>query len=59
MRYYNGREAAEGAAVYDHCTGVGEVFAVHYLDEVFAGLGRHIRMKRGSLFPWTIPAIQI
>jgi hypothetical protein len=35
------------------------VFAVHYVDEVFAGLGRHIRMKRGSLFPWTIPAIQI
>jgi hypothetical protein len=49
MRYYNGREDAK-STVYDHYTGVGEVFAVHYLDEVFAGLGRHIRVKRGSLF---------
>ena len=37
MRYYNGREDAK-STVYDHYTGVGEVFAVHCLDEVFAGL---------------------
>lgn len=49
MRYYNGREDAK-STVYDHYTGVGEVFAVHCLDEVFAGLGRHIRVKRGNLF---------
>lgn len=49
MRYYNAREDSK-AAVSDHYTGVGEVFAIHYLDEVFAGLGRHIRVKRGSLF---------
>jgi hypothetical protein len=49
MRYYNATADAK-SAVYDHYTGVGEVLAVHYLDEVFSGLGRHIRVKRGSLF---------
>jgi hypothetical protein len=49
MRYYNAREDSK-STVHDHYTGVGEVLAVHYLDEVFAGLGRHIRVKRGSLF---------
>jgi hypothetical protein len=49
MRYYNAREDSK-STVYDHYTGVGEVLAVHYLDEVFSGLGRHIRVKRGSLF---------
>jgi hypothetical protein len=49
MRYYNAREDSKGS-VFDHYTGVGEVLAVHSLDEVFAGLGRHIRVKRGSLF---------
>jgi len=49
MRYYSaGRDAK--AAVYDHYTGVGEVLAVHSLDEVFSSLGRNIRVKRGSLF---------
>ena len=43
------REDAK-ATVYDHYTGVGEVLAIHALDEVFSGLGRHIRVKRGSLF---------
>jgi hypothetical protein len=49
MRYYNSRQDSK-AAVYDHYTGVGEVLAVHSLDEVFATLGHRIRVKRGSLF---------
>jgi hypothetical protein len=49
MRYYNSRQDSK-ATVYDHYTGVGEVLAVHSLDDVFASLGRKIRVKRGSLF---------
>jgi hypothetical protein len=49
MRYYDSRHDAKDS-VYDHYTGVGEVLAVHSLDDVFDGLGRRIRVKRGSLF---------
>ena len=49
MRYLNSREDAT-SRVYDHYTGVGEVLAVHSLDEVFNSLGRKLRVKRGSLF---------
>lgn len=49
MRYYNSRQDSK-TSVYDHYTGVGEVLAVHSLDDVFASLGRKIRVKRGSLF---------
>jgi hypothetical protein len=49
MRYYNSHQDSK-TSVYDHYTGVGEVLAVHSLDEVFAALGRRIRVKRGSLF---------
>lgn len=49
MRYYNPPRDSK-TSVYDHYTGVGEVLAVHALDDVFAGLGRQIRVKRGSLF---------
>ena len=49
MRYYNSGRDAKGP-VYDHYTGVGEVLAVHSLDDAFASLGRRIRVKRGSLF---------
>ena len=49
MRYYKSREDGK-ATVYDHYTGVGEVLAIHSLDEVFSSLGRHVRVKRGSLF---------
>lgn len=49
MRYYDARKDA-GSTMYDHYTGVGEVLAIHDLDEAFAELGRHIRVKRGSLF---------
>jgi len=49
IRYYNpARDPAD--AVWDHYTGVGEVLAVHNLDEVFSALHRNIRVKRGSLF---------
>jgi hypothetical protein len=49
MRYYNSARDAE-AAVWDHYTGVGEVLAVHELDEVFGSLHHQLRVKRGSLF---------
>jgi len=49
IRYYNpARDPAD--AVWDHYTGVGEVLAVHNLDQVFGALHRNIRVKRGSLF---------
>ncbi len=49
MRYYNSSEDAN-RRIWDHYTGVGEVLAVHELDQVFAMLHRHMRVKRGSLF---------
>jgi len=49
MRYFNSREDSK-TPVYDHYTGVGEVLAVHALDEMFSSLGRKLRVKRGSLF---------
>jgi hypothetical protein len=49
LRYYNpSRDSRD--VVFDHYTGVGEVLAVHNLDQVFAQLHRQIRVKRGSLF---------
>jgi hypothetical protein len=49
MRYYN-RTRDSGAVILDHYTGVGEVLAVHALDNVFQKLRQQIRVKRGSLF---------
>ena len=49
MRYYNPARDPHDA-VWDHYTGVGEVIAVHDLDQVFSALNRKIRVKRGSLF---------
>ncbi len=49
MRYYNSKADAK-SAVYDHYTGVGEVLAIHALDDAFGALGRKILVKRGSLF---------
>ena len=49
MRYYNSRRDSK-STVYDHYTGVGEVLAIHALDDAFGTLGRKIRVKRGSLF---------
>ncbi len=49
MRYY--KSARDGQAhILDHYTGVGEVLAVHALDNVFGKLKQQIRVKRGSLF---------
>jgi hypothetical protein len=49
MRYYNA--ARDGKApILDHYTGVGEVLAVHALDDVFRQLQQQLRLKRGSLF---------
>ena len=49
MRYYNSLQDSK-SAVYDHYTGVGEVLAIHALDDAFSTLGRRVRVKRGSLF---------
>jgi len=49
MRYFNAARDPRDA-VWDHYTGVGEVLAVHNLDQVFGALHRKIRVKRGSLF---------
>ena len=49
MRY---RDPAHdsGDLILDHYTGVGEVLAVHDLDEIFSQLNHPLRVKRGSLF---------
>jgi hypothetical protein len=49
LRYYNSARDSKDL-VFDHYTGVGEVLAVHNLDQVFELLRRPIRVKRGSLF---------
>jgi hypothetical protein len=49
MRYYD-RARDSGAVILDHYTGVGEVLAVHALDNLFGRLHQQIRVKRGSLF---------
>jgi hypothetical protein len=49
MRYYNpAKDPSE--PIWDHYSGVGEVLAVHELDQVFSMLHRRLRVKRGSLF---------
>jgi hypothetical protein len=49
MRYFNASSDAR-SFILDHYTGVGEVLAIHQLDEVFSRLNRPIRVKRGALF---------
>jgi hypothetical protein len=49
MRYYDAAKDGK-APILDHYTGVGEVLAVHNLDQVFATLHQSLRVKRGSLF---------
>lgn len=49
MRYYDVAKDRK-APILDHYTGVGEVLAVHNLDQVFAILHQTLRVKRGSLF---------
>lgn len=49
MRYFDSAHDPK-SQIWDHYTGVGEVLAVHDLDEVFGALRQRIRVKRGSLF---------
>jgi hypothetical protein len=49
MRYYKSTRDGQ-AHILDHYTGVGEVLAVHALDNVFVKLHQQLRVKRGSLF---------
>jgi hypothetical protein len=49
MRYFSAKRDSQDA-IWDHYTGVGEVLAVHSLDEVFGQFHRQLRVKRGSLF---------
>ena len=49
MRYFNSAYDARDL-IWDHYTGVGEVLAVHSLDQMFSSLKQRIRVKRGSLF---------
>jgi len=49
MRYYNSSRDSN-SLIWDHYTGVGEVLAVHDLDEVFETFHHSLRVKRGSLF---------
>jgi hypothetical protein len=49
MRYFDpARDSRD--VILDHYTGVGEVLAMHALDQVFDVLHHPIRVKRGSLF---------
>ena len=48
MRYFDPKRDSS-RVILDHYTGVGEVLAVHALDNVFVQLGRPILVKRGSL----------
>ncbi|MGA2738513.1 MAG: helix-turn-helix domain-containing protein [Bryobacteraceae bacterium] len=51
LRYFN-PTLDSGKAIRDHYTGVGEVMAVHDLDQVFASLKHEIHIKRGRLLTW-------
>jgi hypothetical protein len=49
MRYFDPKRDST-SQIWDHYTGVGEVLAIHELDQVFGELRHKIRVKRGSLF---------
>jgi hypothetical protein len=49
MRYFDPARDSRNV-ILDHYTGVGEVLAMHALDQVFDSLHHPIRVKRGSLF---------
>jgi hypothetical protein len=49
MRYFDPARDSRNL-ILDHYTGVGEVLAMHALDQVFDSLHHPIRVKRGSLF---------
>jgi hypothetical protein len=49
MRYFDPARDSK-SQIWDHYTGVGEVLAIHDLDEIFGDLHHRLRVKRGSLF---------
>lgn len=49
MRYFDPSRDSKDA-IWDHYTGVGEVLAIHELDQTFSDLHHRLRVKRGSLF---------
>src|SRR5258708_5004352 len=49
LRYFDPTRDSK-ISVWDHYTGVGEVLAVHSLDQVFGLHHRGLRVKQGSLF---------
>jgi len=51
LRYFKPNVDA-GKQILDHYTGVGEVMAVHDLDQVFTSLRHEIHIKRGRLLTW-------
>jgi hypothetical protein len=51
LRYYNPALDAN-AVILDHYTGVGEVMAIHELDNLFGSWHRVMRLKRGRLLTW-------
>ena len=51
LRYFN-PATDSGKSIRDHYTGVGEVMAVHELDQLFTSLKHPIRIKRGRLLTW-------
>jgi hypothetical protein len=51
LRYYNPAHDAN-AVILDHYTGVGEVMAIHELDNLFTSWNHVMRLKRGRLLTW-------
>lgn len=51
LRYFQ-PDRDPASDVFDQYTGVGEVMAIHQMDELFALLGRHVLLKRGRLLNW-------
>ncbi len=51
LRYFNAVTDSNGP-IHDHYTGVGEVMAIHELDNLFTILHRGMRLKRGRLLTW-------
>jgi hypothetical protein len=49
MRYFDPTRDSKNQ-IWDHYTGVGEVLAIHELDQIFGDLHHRLRVKRGSLF---------
>jgi len=51
LRYRRPNESVPDG-IFDHYTGVGEVIAIHVMDELFDRLGRKFLLKRGRLLNW-------